>query len=201
MKNIKTLKINSIRLITIFAIFAYSCSKDDDMNQDVTALSQYADNFITFSTEYRESPGNWSAFQALGKPNTYPNHGDINTAWASSSSNSQREFIELSIDTAMYVNRIDIYETYNPGSIDTVKVRNASNSEWVTIYSGTAEELAKEARIMSVQLDEMTDFYVDAVRIDINSPAISGWNEIDAIEFFGAYDTENINNGPEKYTE
>src|SRR3954447_977683 len=85
--------------------------------QAQTSWLQYPSNVISFSSQY--SPSNWSAAQALGAPNT-PGCGDIITAWASSSADGQREFLELGFSIHGEASRVRIFQTLAAGAIDTV---------------------------------------------------------------------------------
>lgn len=157
------------RLIVFALLFGLSSGRAQTVN--------FADSLIDYSTQW--STPNWAAFQVLGYVNTYPAYGDIITAWASSTADTQREFLELHFNNPMPVDSISIYETYNAGSIDTIYVRNPSTFLWEIVYSGTASAVAG-AQIFSVSFP-MTAFAVSDVRIAMNSPAVPSWNEIDAV--------------------
>lgn len=133
---------------------------------------------LGFSSEYTSDA--WSAVQALGQPDTYPAYGDIPTAWASVSPDGQSEFLELGFDDPAPINSISIYETLAPGAVTKVSVRNPSTGSWVEVWSGTAVAAGDASRIFNVTFP-LTSFPVDAIRIDLNSPAVPDWNEIDAV--------------------
>jgi hypothetical protein len=144
----------------------------------LSAQVKYAETVINFSSEF--SNPSWSAAQTIGEPDTYPNYGDITTAWASQTADGQREFIELSYaSNTSPVDSIFIFETYNAGAVDLVQVKGASGS-WQTVYSATAQSFPNQSRIMRIGFSR-TSFAVKAVRIELNSPAIASWNEIDAV--------------------
>ncbi len=146
-------------------------------------IRQYATKVITFSSQY--STTNWSAAQALGKQNVFPNYGDNTKAWASLKADDYREFLVLGLDTPQTAKTIEIYETFNPGAVDSVFVRRVDSDEWIKVYSKPAiTDLPKEARVFTIFLSEAT-FLVDAIRIAINSPEVEGWNEIDAVAITG----------------
>jgi hypothetical protein len=140
--------------------------------------TRWATTVLGFSSQYTAT--DWSAAQALGMPNTYPAYGDIATAWASVSANGQREFLELGYTNPEPINAVSIYETLNPGAVDKVSVRNPSTGLWQEVWAGTAAPAGNTSRIFTVTFP-LTSFPVDAVRIDINSIAVSSWNEIDAV--------------------
>jgi hypothetical protein len=63
---------------------------------------------------------------------------------------NMREFVELYLDTLMSVTRIQIHETFHPGAIDTVYLRNEASGKWEIIFSATAKSMAEESNIHSV---------------------------------------------------
>ncbi len=148
-------------------------------SQTFAQQTQWAANVIAYSSQW--STPQWAAFQATGAPDTYPSYGDIPTAWASLPPDASREFITLGYTTPQKVNQINIYETYNPGAIDTIYLRDVSNSQWVQVWSGTAFIGAQQSNIFTVNIP-LTSFNADAIRIAVNSGAVPGWNEIDAVQ-------------------
>ncbi len=143
-------------------------------------LTRWATQVLGFSSEYAPSSPTWNAIQALGEPDTYPNYGDVGRAWASQSRDDQREFIELGYENPAPIHSISIYETFNPGAVDNVSVRDPATAHWVEVWSGTAAPAPPRARIFTVTFP-LTAFPVDAVRVELDSPAVPGWNEIDAV--------------------
>ena len=167
-----------------------SCNKTLLKDNDMIPLSQYGDGIIEFSSEYSASPGPWSSFVVLGAPDTYPSYGDLQTAWASSKANSNNEYLTIGFDTAQYVNQIDIYETFNPGAVTTVSVRNKENGSWSPVYTGEVNKnLPKASRIMKIDFPQ-TSFLVDAIKISISSSQVPGYNEIDAVKIIGEFEID-----------
>lgn len=140
----------------------------------------WANSVIGFSSEFSPSNSAWDAIQALGVPDTYPNYGDIPTAWASETADDQREFLELGYPPTTPATGIHIYETLNPGAVDLVQVRNAANQTWQTVWTDTAAAAPETARILSMPFAN-PGFAIDGVRLELDSPAVVGWNEIDAV--------------------
>jgi hypothetical protein len=169
---------------------------------------RWATSVIGVSSQY-SSPA-YGAVQALGEPNVFPNHSDNAKAWASASANGQREFLALGYADPIRAAGVVIYETFNPGAVDRVEVRNADTEQWVEVWTGAAVAQPKEARVFMVSFPQTT-FLVDGVRIELDSPAVSGWNEIDAVALLdrdpatagpvvGAFDV-TLSGGRELYTE
>ncbi len=137
----------------------------------------FADSIIDFSSEYNTTT--WSASQALGEPDVYPNYGDLEGAWAQYEPKYKtREFLEFYFEDAIPIDSIHIYETYTCGAVDTVYVRNPNSGEWEIVYQGNAQ-FFDYARIFRIGFP-MTDYPVSAIRIAIN-PYYENYNEIDAI--------------------
>ena len=139
---------------------------------------RWASSVIGFSSQY--TTGDWSAAQVLGLPDTYPSYGDISSAWASLLPDDMEEFLELGYSNPAPINAVSIYETYAPGAVSKVSVRNSQTLAWVEVWSGTAAAAPEASRVFTVTFPE-TLFPVDAVRIDLDSPAVADWNEIDAV--------------------
>ncbi|MAU00558.1 MAG: hypothetical protein CL608_25725 [Anaerolineaceae bacterium] len=135
------------------------------------------------SSQYSE-PG-WSAQQAVGEPDLYPDCGDSVDAWASLDSNTV-EWLELVYTTPVVPTEINVYETYNPGQIVAVEVRNQDN-ELHTVYTASPQTLDDCASILTVFPD--VDFAVSAVRITVDQSVINNWAEIDAVELVGFADS------------
>ena len=142
--------------------------------------ARYANSVIAFSSEYGTSPGGWSAAAALGAPDVYPAYGDIPDNWASADADNQREYLVLGFSDAAPVNFIDIYETYKPGSVDTVYVKNPITGLFEIVYTATATVQPDAARKLHITFP-LTAFPVSEIRIAMNSPVVPGWNEIDAV--------------------
>jgi len=149
-------------------------------------IRQYATKVNRFSSQYDTSnPPDWSASKALKAEDVYPDYGDFPNAWASATEDGQREYLELGFDTIQTVRTVEVFETYNPGAIDTIYLRDSSSKKWTKIYSKPAlTTLPKKSRIFTIQMIE-TSFFADAIRIAINSKAVAGWNEIDAVAITG----------------
>lgn len=145
---------------------------------------RWAAQVLGFSSEYDPSLPSYNAIQALGIPNTYPRHGDISTAWASLTPDGQREFLELAYNNPAPIDSVSIYETFNPGAVDRISVRNPETGLWQLVWSGTAASAGATARIFTVTFP-LTSFPVSDVRIELNSPAVPSWNEIDAVSISG----------------
>ncbi|MBL7844704.1 MAG: hypothetical protein JNK44_12620 [Cyclobacteriaceae bacterium] len=171
-----------ILLLLFIGLFFLKCSNVEEFSG--IKIRQYASSVIDYSSHYTALPG-YTVFEALGEENVYPNYGDLEKSWAPLTQDNQREYIVLGFEPYQTIHTIEIYETYNPGAIDTVFIRNAHTKKWEKIYAKPARtDLPKASRIFSIYFRETT-YLVDAVRLALNSPAVEGWNEIDAVAISG----------------
>lgn len=136
----------------------------------------WADKVIEFSSQYGTE--SWSTEKVLGEPDTYPNYGDYTTTWAPSSKNSGTEFIEVGFPQATRASGIRIYETYNPGAITEILARD-ENGKLNSLWNGVPESKGTEAVIL--EYDFNVTYKIASIRIIMDTSAVAGWNEIDAI--------------------
>ena len=170
---------NSKILIVACAFVLYMGCQSDSEDPSGYDNIRWADSVIAFSTQY--DTVNWSAHQALDAPNTYPEYGDIETAWTSEERDFQREYLELGYNAdPQPIRSIAIFETYNPGFVDTVYVRNPMTNLWEVVYQDSARDAGDSSRIFIINFPP-TSFNVSAIRIAIDEARIIGWNEIDAV--------------------
>ena len=146
--------------------------------------TRWAARVLGFSSEYFPAQASWNAIQVLGQPNVYPAYGDFANTWAPATPDDQREFLELAYNDPAPIDSISIYETYNPGAVDRISVRNPETGLWQLVWSGTAAPAGTTARIFTVTFP-LTSFPVSEIRIELNSPAVPSWNEIDAVSISG----------------
>lgn len=120
----------------------------------------------------------WGPEQATGEPDT-PEAGDFQTAWASLSSDGSEEWLVCEYDAAYTLKSVSVYENLSPGSLYKVTAFNSDGDE-VLAWEGedpTPRDKPKGISVIPVKLD----FKVQKIKLYLDSPAVSGWNEIDAV--------------------
>ncbi|MBL7993888.1 hypothetical protein JNM05_00810 [bacterium] len=166
------------RILVVLSVLMFAVGCGDD-SSDQSRNIRWADIVIAYSTQYDSVE--WAAYQALGAPDTYPNYGDIETAWTSEYQDLQREFLELGYyDNPEPVRSIAIFETYNPGFVDTVYVKNPLTSLWEVVYQDSAKDAGDSSRIFIINFP-ISSFKVSEIRLAMDMVAVPGWNEIDAV--------------------
>jgi hypothetical protein len=141
-------------------------------------IRQWASS-ATASSEYGNP--DWAAVQAAGAPDT-PGCGDHTTAWASFDWITV-EWLEVGFATPVIPTRINIHQTYNPGSIVRVEVKDTAGV-YHTVYTATPVVMDICPYPLSVVIPEFSH-PVEAVRITLDQSRLQSWNEIDAVELVG----------------
>ncbi|RLD21266.1 MAG: hypothetical protein DRI69_04505, partial [Bacteroidetes bacterium] len=153
------------------------CTDSTNILTVESATLRYATRVVNYSSEF--SNVGFSVLQALGTPNVYPAH-EINTdAWVSNGP-TDREYLELEFTEMDSVNFIDIYETFNPGSVDTVYVKDPNTNTFIEVYSASAGQEEFVARILHIDF-ALTQFKVSEIRIAMSTPDSLGARSIDAV--------------------
>ncbi len=178
---------NQIVTITATAVGFYvgadSLTVIDDEPQ---FLTQWATIVIDFSSQWTGDPaGGWTAAQALGMPDTFE-YGDLPTAWAASTQDGNgTEYLTLGYDIPVLATAGTIRQTWNNGFVTRVEVRDAATLQFHTVWSGTDTSNPGAPVNFDVTWD-ITTYYVDALRVTIDSNHVVGdWEEIDAIALRG----------------
>lgn len=127
------------------------------------------------SSEY--SPTRWSRAQVVGRPNVYPEHGDIAGAWATREASAGTEWIEVGFEPPRRATSLLIVETFNPGAV--VRVDDLTDPARPTVlWSGTTA-VTSESRVFELELPEPR--LIGAVRVVLHTQRAQTWNEIDAV--------------------
>ena len=93
----------------------------------------------------------------------------------------QPEWLELTWKKPVEAVGIDVYETFNPGALTRITSFDADRKE-TTLWEGTdpTPPDAKDGRGVS-QIRFEKPVVLSTVRLYLDSPAVPGWNEIDAV--------------------
>ncbi|MEM3374360.1 MAG: hypothetical protein QXE31_04010 [Candidatus Woesearchaeota archaeon] len=193
---------NTNKLIFFITLFVLASCTLMETPKDNTPrlLSQWAVS-ATASDSYGGSGQNiddQSAYAATGKPNV-KNCENSNYAWTISRENDGIHWIELNYDIPVYVNKVRVYENFNPGSV--IKIELKKDNGYETLWQGTYKTkqcpyvLEKEYRSLEGNITKnITSYKTDTIRITVDTD-VPGWNEIDAVELIGYEKKFTILNG------
>lgn len=157
------------------------CTGGSNTLQVASKTSRFATGVILSDTNNTTGP------QILSDPDTYPAYNG-SKSWVNNYNPdpSYRDKIIVDFADPLHANFIDIYETNNPGAIDSVFI-NSSSSGWVQVYSGQANLLPPVARINHISFPE-TDYDVTQVKISVHSGKFGMNHAIDAVAIGQEYD-------------
>jgi hypothetical protein len=143
--------------------------------------AHWATTLVDASSEY--SPNSWSARQVLGAPNVFPAYGDHVNAWASSSADSYTEQLEVGFGQPQKLRGVHIVETFNPFAVEKIEGIALDGSR-VTLFSNDGnidQKRPSDTSVVQHMTGACTPMEIASIRVTINSKAVAGWNEIDAI--------------------
>lgn len=137
---------------------------------------KWASKVIQVSSEL--TPVQYSANQALGKPNVLPAAGENPNAWMPDKPN-RKEFIKLGFDSPMSIKQIAIAESLNPSALVRVFVYDENDREYPLMnFNPTAVPL--KGRMLNIFV-EPTKFKVAAVKLEFDGAAVPDYFAIDAV--------------------
>jgi OmpA-OmpF porin, OOP family len=137
---------------------------------------QWATKVVEFSSEL--TPIQYSAKQALGKPNVLPAGGQSPNAWAPDRP-KRKEFLKLGYDNPISIRQIAIAESHNPSAIYRVLAYDESGKEHV-INTLNPKSVPLKGRMLNLFM-EMTPYKVAAVKIEFDGAAVPDYFSIDAV--------------------
>ncbi|HEX6224547.1 MAG TPA: OmpA family protein [Chryseolinea sp.] len=139
-------------------------------------IVQWASKVIEFSSEL--TPIQYSAKQALGKPNVLPAGGQSPNAWAPDRP-KQKEFLKLGYDNPVSIRQIAIAESHNPSAIYRVYAYDESGKEYL-INTLNPMAIPLKGRMLNIFM-EQTPYKVSAVKIEFDGGAVPDYYSIDAV--------------------
>jgi hypothetical protein len=128
--------------------------------------------------EYQNPMTSWGVRQLTGPPNT-SGFGDLSTAWASATQDGQQEWLQLEYDKSVVPTAIIIHETHNPGAVFKVTHLPLWGDEQVLWEGKDPTPIGSAGGVSRLLLN--TRVRTGRIKVYINSPAVPGWNEIDAV--------------------
>jgi hypothetical protein len=138
----------------------------------------------TYSSDANDSTSGYHAFRATGAPDT-ERYGDQETSWASKESDQGIEWIELEYANPVNATALKIRQNLNPGAIISVDLFDEAGSAH-NIWQGPDATKYRDSTISWLNLNfEKTAYKTKRVKITLATNAVSGWNEIDAVQLLG----------------
>lgn len=137
---------------------------------------QWASKALEFSSELTSIQ--YSASQAVGKPNVLPAGGQNPSAWTPDKP-KRTEFIKLGYDKPMQIRQVAIAESYNPGALYKVYVYDEAGKEYL-VNTFVPQAVPLQGRMLNVFM-ERTPYKVAAVKLEFDGKALPDYFSIDAV--------------------
>lgn len=141
-----------------------------------TVQLQWASSVIEVSSEL--TPVQYSANQALGKPDVLPAGGQSPNAWTPDKP-KRKEFIKLGFAKAIHVRQIAVAESYNPSALYRVLVYDEAGKEYV-VNTLNPMAVPLKGRMLNLFM-EKTPYKVSAVKLEFDGAAVPDYFGIDAV--------------------
>lgn len=161
--------------------FALAEQKIADDPQGQWAVTARASS--TFASGTDEQLG-YSPWQATGAPNV-TGYSDDSASWASKESDKGIEWLEVGFAKPVHATELRIRQSHAPGSIIKVELIDDKGGKH-TVFSGVDETTYPSQTITWFNArTEKTAYLVKGAVITLATNAVSGWNEIDAVQLVG----------------
>ncbi len=121
---------------------------------------------------------NWGPEQAAGPPDV-PAAGTNPLAWTSLTADGQKEWLLCEFEAPIEARAVIVHESAFPGGLVQVSAFNVDGDE-IIAWEGDDPTPVDKPRGVSV-IPVKLAFPVGRIRVTIDSPAVAGWNEIDAV--------------------
>ena len=161
-----------MKKLYLLSLLATSLILNDGFAQSV----QWADKVIEFSSEL--TPLQYSAEQALGKPNVLPAGGQNPNAWTPDKP-KRSEFLKLGYSTPIQIQQIAVAESYNPGALFRVFLYDESGTEHL-VHTFSPMVVPLQGRMLNVFV-EKTSYKVSAVKLEFDGSVMPDYFSLDAV--------------------
>lgn len=99
-----------------------------------------------------------------------------------------RDFIELEFDRPVVPTQIEIFETYNPGSLVRILALPSAGKDslvrWQVIWKGQVQDVPPESRCFKPDLRPV-QFHTNLIRLELDSEMLDYYAEFDAVKLIG----------------
>jgi outer membrane protein OmpA-like peptidoglycan-associated protein/Tol biopolymer transport system component len=137
---------------------------------------QWASKVLEYSSEL--TPVQYSAQQALGKPNVLPAGGQNPNAWTPDKP-KRSEYIKLGYSNPIQIQQIAIAESYNPSALFKVFIYDEAGKAYL-IHTFNPMAVPLKAMMRNIFV-EKTPYKVAAVRIEFDGQALPDYYSLDAV--------------------
>jgi hypothetical protein len=136
----------------------------------------------TASTTYNDAKDNasYAASQATGAPNVL-RYSDDGNGWAPKDADAGIEWLQLGFARPVNATGIRVRQNSGGGAIIKLELQDSSDA-WHSVYDGIDSGKYDEYNWWFKQSFARTPYLVKGAKITLATNAVSGWNEIDAVQ-------------------
>ncbi|MEP7321788.1 MAG: fibronectin type III domain-containing protein [Saprospiraceae bacterium] len=155
----------------------FLCNGTMDTLVASSILPRYADSVLASGTQnpFRQ----YALTEVLGTPNVYPKYGQFPGAWISTN-DAGRDYLVLRFSKADSINFVDLFETLNPGTLDSIYAKDEGTNMFNLVWSGTAFPAPASSRKNRITFN-LTPYKVSEIRLAFNMTAVQGFSAVDAV--------------------
>jgi len=140
---------------------------------------QWANEVIAYSSQYQDYY--YSAHQALGVTNGIYHENLIYMAWAPKKEESNvGEYLHVGFEEPMRIRQVAVAENLNPGTISRIWLFDNKGKKYKIYENDNPGPVSYDARMFRHTF-EQTEYYVKELKVELNTKAVEGQNQIDAI--------------------
>jgi len=140
----------------------------------------------TASSTYQaaKDQAQYSAWQTAGAPNVQQ-YSDNGNAWATKDADAGIEWLQVGFAKPVHATALRIRQNNAPGAIIKIELIDDQNAKH-TVFEGIDSNKYPPNKIVWFNhAFEKTAFAVTGAKITLATNAVSGWNEIDAVQLIG----------------
>ncbi|CAL4075693.1 unnamed protein product, partial [Meganyctiphanes norvegica] len=172
-------------------------------------LDQYVKEVDDFSSQYGSDGSiSYVAFNLVGKPSLYPDYGDFSASFCMRSYGQwwgdcpsapvpikdrqpllppSVDFVDLRFESGVSPIRVDIFETYHPGSV--VRLWGSlEGNDWTLLWAGEPKPEPPQARIFSPPIAQ-PDRLINLLRLEFDQRCQEYYSALDAVLLVGSRHT------------
>lgn len=178
-------------------------------NCDAVFVEQFVQSVRGFSSQYGRSLSvSYTADNIVGKPSKFPDYGDFPQTfvmrtygkwWNEAPSRTHpfmqqslgkimsQDYIDLQFEEAVYPFRVNVYETYNPGSVVRIWAGVKHQEQvwlWRLLWEGEPQRVGHTPRVFSPVIQTIS-VPTELLRLEFDHSHLEYYTELDAVLLVG----------------
>jgi hypothetical protein len=137
----------------------------------------------TYAANIEDQTLGYHPQRAAGVPDT-SDYGDKDTAWATKEPNAGIEWIELTFAKPVNATEVKVRQSFNPGAIIKIELFDEAGTAHSVWQGPDMAKYISQISWLNAEF-EKTAYKTQRLKITLATNAVSGWNEIDAVQLVG----------------